>query len=254
MASARTELSPATESSIEVEFPDGMFQSQLGQYYLWSDEEAETDQYRNCVPYLERKRPVDKTPEELRASIQERYAKLAQSPSLERDFAAGPESAKLLGYPGAEIDALPDSATESFAGVGNPLSLGEIHSGETVLDLGCGAGMDSLLAAHRVGPAGMVIGVDATQEMLEKARRNADGANLTNVEFRHGDAESVPVASGTVDTVISNGVFNLCLDKPRVLREVLRVLRPGGRLLMTDMMLEDHVTPEKVQLMGSWSG
>jgi arsenite methyltransferase len=197
---------------------------------------------------------MNESPETIRDSIKERYSRLARSPGVEEGFPVGPKSAKLLGYSAKEIDELPDSATESFAGVGNPFSLGEIGLGQTVLDLGCGAGMDSILAARKVGPSGKVIGVDATEEMIVKARRNAEELNLTKVEFHHGDVESLPVANDTVDTVISNGVFNLCLDKPRVLREVFRVLRAGGRFFMADMILEDHVTPEKVQLMGSWSG
>jgi arsenite methyltransferase len=197
---------------------------------------------------------MDQTPEEIRASIKERYASLARSPRLETRFPVGPDSAKSLGYPAEEIDVLPTSVAESFAGVGNPFSLVKPQAGQTVLDLGCGAGMDSILAARMAGPSGKVIGVDATEEMIDKARQNAKEFKLTNVEFRHGDAESLPVESETVDTVISNGVFNLCLDKPRVLGEVFRVLRAGGRLVMADMMLEDHVTPEKVRLMGSWAG
>jgi arsenite methyltransferase len=197
---------------------------------------------------------MPESPEIIRESIKERYTRLARSPGMEEGFPIGPKSAKALGYSQSEIDGLPNSAAESFAGVGNPFSLGEIEPGQTVLDLGCGAGMDSILAARKVGPSGKVIGVDATEEMIVKAQRNAVSLNLPNVEFHHCDAESLPVASETVDVALSNGVFNLCLDKPKVLREVFRVLRPGGRFFMADMLLEDHVTPEKVQLMGSWSG
>jgi arsenite methyltransferase len=197
---------------------------------------------------------MEPTPDQIRASIKERYAGLARSPDSEKAFPVGPESAKALGYSADEIDSLPPSVTESFAGVGNPFLLGEPHAGQTVLDLGCGAGMDAVLAARKVGPSGKVIGVDITEEMLHKAQENADAIGLTNVEFQQGDVESLPLADKTVDVVISNGVFNLCLNKPRVVAEVLRVLRAGGRLLMADMLLEDHVTPEKVQLMGSWSG
>ncbi len=197
---------------------------------------------------------MNESPEKIRDSIHQRYARLARSPGVEEGFPVGPQSAKLLGYPASEIDGLPDSVTESFAGVGNPFSLGKIDFGQTVLDLGCGAGLDSILAARKVGPSGKVIGVDSTQEMIAKAKRNAQALRLANVEFHHGDVETLPVANDTVDTVISNGVFNLCLDKPRVTREVFRVLRAGGRLFMADMILEEHVTPDKVQLMGSWSG
>ena len=148
------------------------------------------------------------------------------------------------------IDALPLRATESFAGVGNPLALGDLRTGEVVLDLGCGAGMDSILAADRVGPTGRVIGVDMTGPMVEKARANASAIGIENAEFHRGEADRLPVVDGSVDVVISNGVFNLCPDKPRVLAEVFRVLRPGGRLLMADILLDDGVTAEQVERQG----
>lgn len=197
---------------------------------------------------------MDESREEIRRSVRERFAALARSPGAEQGFPVGLENARSLGYPANEIDGLPGSVTESFAGVGNPLSLGPIATGQTVLDLGCGAGMDSILAARRVGPSGRVVGVDVSDEMVDKARRNAELLGLANVEFRSGDVESLDLADGSVDAAISNGVFNLCFDKPHVLAEVFRVLAPGGRLLMADIFLEDHVTPEKVRLMGSWSG
>ena len=197
---------------------------------------------------------MDQTPEAVRASIKDRYGNLARSPQSEKGFPVGPESAKSLGYPAAEIDALPTSVKESFAGVGNPLTLSELHAGEIVLDLGCGAGMDTILAARKVGTSGKLIGVDFSPEMIDKATRNALALGLPNVEFRLGDLDALPLENGTVDVAITNGVFNLCPDKPKVLGEVFRVLRVGGRLCMADMILEDHVTPEKVQLMGSWSG
>jgi ubiquinone/menaquinone biosynthesis C-methylase UbiE len=165
----------------------------------------------------------------------------------------GPESAKALGYEPHEIDGLPVEATESFSGVGNPLSLRELGAGQTVLDLGCGAGLDSLLAARRVGPSGRVIGVDMTREMVEKARRNAAALGLANVELHQREIENLPLRQDSADVVISNGVFNLCPDKPKVLTEVLRVLRPGGEFLMADILLHDEVTPEEVAQKGRWS-
>ena len=152
-----------------------------------------------------------------------------------------------------EFDALPLQATESVAGVGNPLGLGVLRLGEVVLDLGCGAGMDSLLAARRVGPTGRVIGVDMTGPMVEKARANASAVGIGNVEFHRGEAARLPVGDESVDVVISNGVFNLCPDKPRVLAEVFRVLRAGGRLLIADILLDDRVTPEEVERREAWS-
>jgi arsenite methyltransferase len=191
--------------------------------------------------------------EQIKATIRERFIRVALHPAGERKFPVGPDSAKRLRYDAAEIDALPSRATESFAGVGNPLALGDLRAGEVVLDLGCGAGMDSLLAARRVGPTGRVIGVDMTGPMVKKARANASAAGIGNAEFHRGEADCLPVGDGSVDVVISNGVFNLCPDKPRVLAEVYRVLRPGGRLQMADILLDDRVTPEQVEQKGEWS-
>lgn len=193
------------------------------------------------------------TPEAVRATVRGRFAAVALSPDSEKRFPVGAQSAKALGYDSDEIDRLPTSVTESFAGVGNPLSLGEIRPGETVLDLGCGAGLDSILAAQRVGPRGRVIGVDMTDEMLEKARRSALATGVENVEFLRGDIEALPVADAVADIAISNGVLNLCPNKATALAEIRRVLRPGGRLLMADILLEAHVTEEEVSRKGTWS-
>jgi arsenite methyltransferase len=178
---------------------------------------------------------------------------LSRSPEQEKKFPVGPASAKKLGYDPQEIDALPTPVTESFCGVGNPLGLGKVRPGQTVLDLGSGPGLDSLLAARRVGPTGKVVGVDLCPEMVEKARRNADLLGLRNVEFVNAGIENLPLPDASVDVVISNGVFNLCPDKPAVLAEAFRVLRPGGRLQMADILLEEGVTPEEVAQKGSWS-
>jgi ubiquinone/menaquinone biosynthesis C-methylase UbiE len=151
-----------------------------------------------------------------------------------------------LGYDPQEIDALPAPVTDSFCGVGNPLGLGEVRPGQTVLDLGSGPGLDSLLAARRVGPTGKVVGVDLCREMVEKARRNALLLGLRNVEFVRAGVEKLPLPDDSVDVVISNGVFNLCADKPAVLAKASRVLRPDGRLQMADILLDEGVTPEEV--------
>jgi SAM-dependent methyltransferase len=193
------------------------------------------------------------TPDQIRADIKRRFAAVAVSPQQEKKFPVGAASAKRLGYDGAEIDAMPTSVTNSFAGVGDPLALGQLREGNTVLDLGCGAGLDSIRASRRVGPAGRVIGVDFSVEMVEKAKRNAKAVGANNAEFRNGEADALSVEDGSVDIVISNGVFNLCLDKPKVLAEVFRVLRPGGRVQMADIFLDDSVTPEDVARKGTWS-
>lgn len=191
--------------------------------------------------------------QDVRSAIKERFARVALTPLESQPFPIGPDSARRLGYDPAEIVSLPAAVTESFAGVGNPFTLGEVRSGEIVLDLGCGAGMDAILAARRVAPAGRVLGVDLTEEMAAKAARNAQAAGVENVEFLQADGENLPVQAESVDVVITNGVFNLCLDKPAVLAELFRVLRPGGRLQMADILLEDGVTQEDLARMGAWS-
>lgn len=180
---------------------------------------------------------------EIKDKIRQRFVKVARSPNEKQPFAIGPDSAKKLGYSLAEIDGLPAHVTESFAGVGNPLALGELRAGETVLDFGCGAGMDSIIAARRVGPSGEVIGGDMIEEMVTKAKDNTVAAGVTNAVFHQSEADRLPVGDGTVDVVISNGVFNLCLDKPKVVAEIFRVLRPGGRVQMADIFLGENVTP-----------
>lgn len=191
-------------------------------------------------------------PKQIKAGVRGRFVRLAVAPQEEKKFPVGAASARRLGYDPDEIDSLPAGATESFAGVGNPLALREPRPGEVVLDLGCGAGLDSILAARRVGPAGRVVGVDMTEEMVVKARKNAVAAGVINVAFHAVDADALPMDDGTVDVVISNGVFNLCLDKPKVLTEVFRVLRPGGRVQMADVLLGDEVTEGEVEK-GAWS-
>jgi len=192
-------------------------------------------------------------PDNLRASVIDRFRKVAIAPDQERKFPVGPESAKKLGYDLCEVDALPSAVTESFCGVGNPFLLGQPLPDHRVLDLGCGAGFDTLLAAQMVGPNGKVIGVDMTPQMIVKARNNAEILGLANVELVLGAIEHLPLPDASFDLVISNGVFNLCPDKPTILGEVFRVLKSGGRLQMADILLEPHVTPQEVASKGSWS-
>jgi SAM-dependent methyltransferase len=185
------------------------------------------------------------------AAVRARFARIATAPGRDRRR-IGPAVAKELGYDPGEIDRLPAAVTEAFAGVGNPLALGEIRPGETVLDLGSGAGLDSILAARRAGPSGRVIGIDFTPEMVGRARRNVAAAGLANVTFLEAPVEALPLPDATADVALCNGLFNLCPDKPRALAEVFRVLKPGGRFLMADVLLEGHVTPEEVARKGAW--
>jgi SAM-dependent methyltransferase len=193
------------------------------------------------------------SPERLRASVLERFNRTAESPECETRFPIGPASAKKLGYDAEEIDALPPAVTDSFCGVGHPIGLRELRPGQVVLDLGSGAGMDAILAARRVGGAGAVIGVDMTPAMIDKARRNALAVGATSIEFRQGRLEALPVEDESIDVVITNGVFNLSLEKERAVSEMFRVLRPGGRLQMADILLHEHVTPDEVATKGEWS-
>lgn len=164
--------------------------------------------------------------EVLREAIQGEYAEVASHPHKGFHFHTGRPLARMLEYLDEWLEGIPESSTESFAGTGNPFSLGELRPGERVVDVGCGAGIDSLVAAKKVTPEGRVIGVDMTSSMLEKARRSAEEAGLKSVEFREGCAEVLPVDDGWADVVISNGVLNLMLDKDAALKEMSRVLKP----------------------------
>jgi arsenite methyltransferase len=190
----------------------------------------------------------------LRTAIQEEYAEVAACPMKGFHFHTGRFLADRLGYPAERVDALPDAVVESFAGVGNPFSWGNLQPGETVVDLGCGAGFDTVLAAQMVGAEGRVIGVDMTPAMLNKARGNAEMLGLSNVDLREGFLEELPVADATADVVISNGVINLCPDKATVLAEAFRVLKPGGRLQIADIIVAKAVPEGAKEDIALWTG
>jgi arsenite methyltransferase len=171
----------------------------------------------------------------------------AQALEVDASFGAGL-------YASEQIEGLPEDAVLASLGCGNPLAVADLKEGERVLDLGSGGGIDVLLSARRVGPTGRAYGLDMTEEMLALARANAAQAEATNVEFLHGQIEAIPLPAGAVDVVISNCVINLSTDKPAVLAEMFRVLTPGGRIGISDVVAEDHVTPQQRAERGSYVG
>lgn len=191
---------------------------------------------------------------ELREQVRSKYREVAVEPSASFHFHTGRGLAARLGYDPAVVDAFPDRAVESFAGVGNPFSLRRLEPGERVVDVGSGGGFDSFIAREQVGLDGAVIGVDMTPEMLEKSRATASALGYDNVEFREGLAESIPVEDGSVDVVISNGVINLCADKRAVFDEIRRVLSPGGWLQFADIANGRPVPPEALRDIDLWTG
>jgi len=190
----------------------------------------------------------------LRQQISVKYTDVALEPERGFHFHTGRPLAGMLGYDDADVDWLPAATVESFAGTGNPFSLGRLREGEVVVDVGCGAGFDTLLAARQVGPRGRVIAVDMTTAMRDKTRAGADLLGLTNVEVRHGYAEELPIESASADVVISNGVINLCPDKVAVMREVFRILRPGGRFQIGDIVVHKEVPQDARDDIDLWSG
>ena len=190
----------------------------------------------------------------LRKAIQDEYALVADEPQHGFHFLVGRPLAQLLGYIGDWLEGIPEPTIASFAGTGNPFSAGRLEPGERVVDVGCGGGIDSLIAAKMVGPQGRVIGVDMTPAMVVRARSSAAAAAVKNVEFRQGFGESLPVEDGWADVVISNGVLNLMPHKDAALGEMARVLKPGGRIQIGDILVQKPVPQSAKEDIALWTG
>jgi arsenite methyltransferase len=190
----------------------------------------------------------------LRRAIAAKYTEVATNPELGFHFHTGRPLALMLGYASEAIDQLPAATVASFAGMGNPFLFGALQPGEQVVDVGSGAGLDTLIAAQQVGPAGRVIAVDMTPEMRAKTADGARELGLSNVEVRDGFAEALPVPDGVADVIISNGVVNLCPDKRAVFREMRRVLKPGGRIQIGDILVHKEVPQDAKDDIALWSG
>jgi arsenite methyltransferase len=189
----------------------------------------------------------------LRDEVKAKYRAVAVNPHGGYHFHTGRPLARRLGYDDAVVSQMPDSAIEAFAGVGNPFSLGAVRSGERVVDLGSGGGFDCFIAARQVGTEGRVTGIDMTEEMLSRSRVAAAAMGLHNVEFRQGVIEDMPADDGWADVVISNGVINLCADKRRVFNDIMRVLRPGGRLQFADIATGKAVPESAICNIDLWT-
>lgn len=199
--------------------------------------------------------PVDLDTNLLRSEVSKVYSRVATDPGSDFHFHRGSAyAADFLGYDADELAALPAECTASFAGIGNPLTIAPILPGETVLDIGCGAGMDLLLAARRVGPSGHAIGLDMTGAMRDRACGSAAAVGLSNVEVHQADATSLPLPNASIDVVISNGVLNLVPEKEKAFAEIRRVLRPGGRLQLADIVLDAELGDDVRRNIDLWTG
>jgi SAM-dependent methyltransferase len=192
--------------------------------------------------------------DDLRRAIQDEYALVAEQPEHGFHFLVGRPLAELLGYQQDWLSGIPEPSIASFAGAGNPFSVGTLRQGERVVDVGCGGGIDSLIAARMVGSSGEVIGVDLTPAIVAKARDCAAAAAMANVDFREGFGEALPVDDAWADVVISNGVLNLMPDKDAALREMARVLKPGGRLQIGDILVQKAVPQSAKEDIALWTG
>lgn len=189
----------------------------------------------------------------IREAIREKYVRVAQSPEGRFRYPVGRAGALAMGYAPELLRPVPDDVLAFFCGVGNPFALGQINKGEVVLDVGCGAGVDLVIASRLVGPGGKVCGIDLTPEMAERARGNLELAGVVGADVRVAGAESIPYGDATFDVVISNGAFNLSPLKEQSFAEVYRVLRPGGRLQFADMVVDQALPPDVAASLEAWS-
>lgn len=205
--------------------------------------------------YMEKIHPITNiTQNALLDAIKKEYAEVALDPGRGYHFHTGREAANRIGYDNSLYEGLPEENIASFAGTGNPFNLGPINPGDTVVDIGSGSGFDSLIASRLVGPQGRVVGIDMTAAMLEKARSGAAAMHAVNIEFQKGYADNLPFPDEFADVIISNGVLNLSHDKKKTLTEWARVLKPGGRLYIGDILIAKQMPQEALDDISLWTG
>lgn len=200
--------------------------------------------------------PLNLTPDQRRRvlqSLREKYVRVAACPTGLFRYPTGPDGLKALGYPEDFLASLPESVAGSYCGVGNPFTLGPLFPGEAVVDIGCGAGVDALLAARLVGPAGRVVGLDVVAEMALRAREHARATGAAPTFFLVAEAERLPFPDRCFEVALSNGAFNLVVDKARALAEVFRVLKPGGRCFLADEVLAGELQPDPESRLARWA-
>jgi len=196
---------------------------------------------------------IERSAEEIQQAVRKKYVEVSRSVAGNFQYLTGKTGAAALGYDPSLLSDLPDEMFDTFCGVGNPLALGSIHSGEKILDIGCGAGLDMILASRLVGPCGWVCGIDLTREMVEKARSNLVRVGASNANAVVAGSEAIPYDDDTFDIVTSNGVLNLSPLKEQSLREILRVLKPDGRLQLADIVLNEDLPAEISNSLDAWS-
>ena len=189
----------------------------------------------------------------IKNGILEKYSRVSMSPNGLFQYPTGIAGLAALNYDRDILEEIPDEVLNCFCGVGNPFSLGRINPGETVLDIGCGCGVDAMIAGSLAGPDGQAVGVDLSEDMIQRACENLQLTNLKNVSFQTASAEDLPFADGTFDVVISSGAFNLVPDKPKALREVYRVMKPGARLMIADQILNAPIPSDTESLIANWA-